>query len=162
MIYDDYDTAMPAEERRPGELSDALGYLLKRAQQRLSALAGAALEPLGVDRKEFGVLRVLAEGAPLSQQGVAANLGVDPTTMVALIDALEDKGIVTRRPDAADRRRNAVELTAAGRALYRRADAAYVAAEDEFLAPLSSAEAEQFHRALRSLLAPGVRPDAGR
>jgi DNA-binding MarR family transcriptional regulator len=143
-----------------GDPSHVLGYLLKRAHQRLGALADAALQPLGVDRKEFGVLRVLAGSEPLSQRRVAANLGIDPTTMVGLIDALEAKGILTRRPDLADRRRNAIEFTTTGRETYRRADAAYAAAEREFLASLSGAQAEQFRQALRAVLAADVPPGA--
>lgn len=147
---------MPEGKPQSTEPIDVLGYLVKQVHQRLSALADAALEPIGIDRKEFGVLRVLGGLEPLSQQGVAAKLGIDRTTMVALIDALEAKGIVTRRPDPADRRRNAIELTAGGRARYRDADAAYAAAEDQFLSPLSRTEVDSFRHALRALLTPGA------
>ncbi|MER6978117.1 hypothetical protein [Streptomyces carpinensis] len=50
--------------------------------------------------------------------------------MVALIDALEPKGIVARKPGPNDLRRNAIELTEPGLALYWEADAECVAAED--------------------------------
>jgi len=69
--------------------------------------------------------------------------------MVAIIDALEGKGIIARRPDPEDRRRNVVELTPAGQDLLRQATAASDAAEAELLAPLSPEEGEQ----LRDLLA---------
>lgn len=145
---------MPTPAPHPMEPHDALGYLVKHAHLRLTTLADAALAPLGIDSKDFGVLRVLVGREPMSQQAVAARLGVDRTTMVALIDAFEAKGIVTRKPDPNDRRRNAVELTEPGLALYREADAAYVAAEDEFLAPLGATEAARFRQALRAVLAP--------
>lgn len=45
---------------------------------------------------------------------LAGRLGVDRTTMVALIDGLERKGLVERRRSARDRRRNVVLLTAEG------------------------------------------------
>ena len=64
--------------------------------------------------RELAVLTVLAGDEPASQQQAAQRLGVDRTTMVALVDALEGKGLVQRHADAADRRRNVVELTAAG------------------------------------------------
>jgi DNA-binding MarR family transcriptional regulator len=136
------------------EPHDALGYLVKHAHLQLTALSDAALAPLDIDSKDFGVLRVLVGREPMSQQEVAARLGVDRTTMVALIDALEAKGIVARKPDPNDRRRNALELTGPGLALYRKADAAYVAAEDEFLSPLDANAAAQFRHALRGVLAP--------
>ncbi|MFJ3644872.1 MarR family winged helix-turn-helix transcriptional regulator [Streptomyces murinus] len=158
---------MPTPAPHAREPHDALGYLVKHAHLRLTALTDAALAPLGIDSKDFGVLRVLVGREPMSQQAVAAKLGVDRTTMVALIDGFEAKGIVTRKPDPADRRRNSIELTGPGLALYRKADAAYLAAEDEFLAPLDATTATLFRRALRAVLAPPTpdgrdRPDRER
>jgi DNA-binding MarR family transcriptional regulator len=80
---------------------------------------------------------------------VAESLGVDRTTMVAIIDVLEAKGIIVRRPDPGDRRRNVVELTQDGQTLLRQALAASDLAEAELLAPLNRQEGEQ----LRTLLA---------
>lgn len=136
----------------PAEPHDALGYLVKHAHQRLTALTDAALAPLDIDSRDLGVLRVLAGRAPMSQQDVGTKLGLDRTTVVARIDGLEAKGIVVRRPDPVDRRRNAIELTKKGQDVYRRGSSAYAAAESEFLAPLSKTAATEFRRALRSLL----------
>ena len=133
---------------------DALGYLLKHAHQQLTAIADAALAAFDIDSKDLGVLRVLVGHEPVSQQQVATMLGVDRTTMVALLDTLEAKGIVTRRPDPDDRRRNVVAPTQPGLALIRRADAAYVAAEDDFLSGLSGKDAAAFRRVLAELVAP--------
>lgn len=152
MISLRYDFCMSSERPEAGDPSELLAYLLKHAQQRLMALADAALEPHGLDRKEFGVLRVLAAREPLSQQALAGLLGVDPTTMVAVLDALEDKGIVTRRPDPADRRRNQIALTASGQATNAAAEAAYAAAEGEFLGPLGAVDAGELRRMLRALV----------
>jgi DNA-binding MarR family transcriptional regulator len=74
--------------------------------------------------------------------------------MVALLDALERKGLVARRPHAQDRRRNLVELTGAGRHTLRDAAAAGRDAERRFLAPLSEPEARQLKEALRAVLTP--------
>jgi len=143
---------MPSRTPSPAEPADALGYLVKHAHQRLTALTDAALAPLGIDSRDFGVLRVLAGRPPMSQHEVATLLGLDRTTMVARIDGLESRGIVSRRPDPVDRRRNAIELTKKGQEICRRGDAAYTAAEDEFLAPLSKTAGTEFRRALRALL----------
>jgi DNA-binding MarR family transcriptional regulator len=97
------------------------------------------------------VLAVLAGKEPLSQQEAAEQLGVDRTTMVALIDALEAKGLVERHRSAQDRRRNIVELTPAGRDSLRRASRARDNVEREFLAPLGDDLARQFIRALQIL-----------
>lgn len=120
---------------------------------RLTASIDAALEPLGVDSKDFGALRVLAHGEPASQLQVAQTLGVDRTTMVALLDALERKGVVTRRPDPADRRRNVVELTARGTQTYEAARVAHEEAERAFLAAVGPGAADGLRETLRALVA---------
>jgi DNA-binding MarR family transcriptional regulator len=131
---------------------DALGYLLKHAHTRFIALMDAALEPFGIDGKDFGALRILAHREPASQLQVAQTLGIDRTTMVGLLDALERKGIVRRRPDPADRRRNVVELTEAGLETFDAAQVAYTGAESEFLGGVSAEAATQLRRTLRTLL----------
>jgi DNA-binding MarR family transcriptional regulator len=137
----------------PGpELTGRLGYLLKHARLRLSEMAAAALAPYGLDGRELAALLVLASGEPASQQEAARRLDVDRTTMVALVDALEGKGLVARHPHAQDRRKNVVELTAAGAAILRAATQASDDAERRFLAPLSSSAVEQLKDALYALV----------
>jgi hypothetical protein len=95
--------------------TERLYPLLKHAQLQLTELIGPALAPYGIDGRELAVLNAIADKASLSQQEVARGLGIDRTTMVAMVDALERKGLVRRNPHPADRRKNTVELTAAGR-----------------------------------------------
>jgi DNA-binding MarR family transcriptional regulator len=136
--------------------TERLGYLLKHAQLDYFEQSATALAPFGVDGRELAVLERLAGPQPLSQQEVAARLGVDRTTMVALVDALEGKGLVARRPHPADRRKNVVELTADGEKARVDAGAAATTAQERFLAPLGAAGAEQFVAALRALRRTGV------
>ncbi|WP_211269242.1 MarR family winged helix-turn-helix transcriptional regulator [Saccharothrix syringae] len=143
---------MSTEPSTSADPHEVLGYLLKHATLKLTALTDAALGPLGIDSKDFGALRVLAHREPTSQLQVAQTLGIDRTTMVALLDVLERKGIVTRRPDPADRRRNVVELTEQGMRTYDAARVAYGKAESAFLAALSPNATSQFRRTLRTLL----------
>lgn len=134
------------------ELSRNLVYLLKHAQLRMAELTTKALTPYGIDGRELGVLLTLAGGEPASQQQAAQRLGIDRTTMVALLDTLEDKGLVSRHPDADDRRRNVVELTTAGQDTLRQAVAASDDAERAFLAPLSPQAARQLRDSLRTVM----------
>ena len=137
----------------PGpELGRRLGYLLKHAQLRMAELTTKALTPHGIDGRELGVLFVLAGREPASQQQAALRLGIDRTTMVALLDTLEGKGLVARHPHADDRRRNVVELTDAGQDTLRRATAASDAAEREFLAPLSPSAAQLLRDSLQTIV----------
>lgn len=138
-------------EGLPDALASRLGYLLKHVQQQLVQSATPVMRPFGIDGRELAVLSVLAGDVSLSQQEAAERLGVDRTTMVALIDALEAKGLVARHRSAQDRRRNIVELTPAGQDCLRRASRARDNVEREFLAPLGDDLAQQFIRALQIL-----------
>jgi DNA-binding MarR family transcriptional regulator len=129
-----------------------LGYLLKHVQSRFSELSAAALAPFGISGRETAVLRAIDNQRPLSQGEIARTMNVDRTTMVALIDDLQDKGLVQRRQDTDDRRKNVVELTGPGRDILRQAAMAGAQAERAFLSPLSAGEAEQFRKTLRALL----------
>ena len=128
---------------------------MKHAHQRLADLTGSALVPFGISGRECAVLTAIDDRAPLSQQEVARRLGVDRTTMVALVDALEGKGLVRRHAHAEDRRRNVVELTGAGRDTLRRAGEAAEEAERRFLTPLSGRDAQRLKAALFALIQPG-------
>jgi DNA-binding MarR family transcriptional regulator len=134
------------------EPTDRLGYLLKHAWERLRELTSTALAPYGVDGREVAVLLVLAGREPASQQQAAQQLGVDRTTMVALLDGLEGKGLVTRHPHAKDRRKNVVELTPVGHTTLAGAVQASAKVEHQFLSPLSGPAAQQMKDALRALL----------
>ena len=137
-------------------LASRLGYLLKHAQQRLVQAAGPVMAEYGIDGRELAVLTVLAADYPLSQHEAAERLGVDRTTMVALVDDLEAKGLVERHRSLEDRRKNIVQLTEAGEHCLDGAGRLRDNVEREFLAPLGDKLGEQFLRALQILA--GVRP----
>lgn len=146
---------MPTEDDLGPQLSGRLTYLLKRAQLGLEALHEELLGPLGLNHRELGVLLFLDAREPESQQQVAGRLGVDRTTMVGLIDGLEDKGLVARSPDPADRRRNVIALTAAGRRTLRRATRASDQAEERLLGDLDADEAARLRELLGRVARPG-------
>ncbi len=141
--------------------SDHLAFLLKHAWLRIAAAIGRALAPYGIDGRELAVLTVLAGEESLSQQQAAQRLAIDRTTMVAMVDGLEGKGLVERHPHPEDRRRNVVELTVAGRQTLREATKVRDDAERRFLAPLGEAETKRLKEALHTLNS-AERPASGR
>jgi DNA-binding MarR family transcriptional regulator len=144
------------------EASPRLAYLLKHANLRISELTEAALRPYDLTGKELGVLNVLVGREPGSQQQAAQRLGIDRTTMVALLDTLERKGLVSRHPHAEDRRRNVVELTEHGQDITRSARVAAGEAEQEFLRPLTEAAGEQLRESLAAVVhSAAPTPEAG-
>jgi DNA-binding MarR family transcriptional regulator len=89
---------------------------------------------------------------------VAQLLGVDRTTMVALVDGLQGKGLVAREPHPADRRKNRVALTEPGRRVLARGAELADETERRFLATLSPADAQQLKAALQAVIGPGPAP----
>ena len=138
-----------ATERIGPRLSARLTYLLKRVLVDLEDLHAEHLAPVGVSGRELGVLLLLDGPDATSQQQAAGRLGVDRTTMVGLVDGLEAKGLVARRADAEDRRRNVLALTDAGYEALARALRASDEAERQLLTELDDDESAQ----LRTLLA---------
>jgi len=145
----------PAADARPlPALADRFGYLLKHAQLRLAELSRAALVPFGISGRELAVLIAIDDRASQSQQEVARRMAVDRTTMVALIDGLEDKGLVQRQQDPDDRRKNVVVLTDTGRATLKQATAATREAERRLLRSLSDDESAMLRKALQAIAFP--------
>lgn len=114
-------------------------------------LATAAIAPMGIDTREWAVLNCLTEERGYSQGEVAQRLGVDRTTMVALVDDLQRKGLVVREPHPEDRRKNRVELTLEGRNVLKRGAPFIDDAERRFLAVLSQPATRQFRSALQAV-----------
>jgi DNA-binding MarR family transcriptional regulator len=119
------------------------------------------MAPFGVTGRECAVLTAIDGPAPLSQADVALRLGVDRTTMVLLIDDLERKGLVQRRRDPDDRRKNVVQLTERGRTALDGASKAGAEAERRFLDALSADQAANFTGALRTLAFPAADGSVG-
>jgi DNA-binding MarR family transcriptional regulator len=147
-------TEFPLADPLPAALSDRLGFLLGRAHLAHRAIAERALASFGLGVKEFGALSVLVEEGPLSQQRLGERQGVDRTTMVAVVDELERRGLVERRRNPADRRAYALHATAKGRRLLRRAREAAKRAEDEFLTPIPPSDRRRLKQLLRTLISP--------
>ena len=134
-------------EEPPPTLTDRTGFLLARAHHRFNEHADAVLEPLDLQIRHFGALTALAGGVP-SQRELADRLRVSGPVVVEMVDALEARGLVERRRDPADRRSNALHVTAAGRDVLERATEDLTAAAGE----LTRAIGEEGDRELRSLL----------
>ncbi len=103
-----------------GMLTTLLGYHLRRAQiavfQHFTQTMGAAEITPG----QFGVLTVIDANPGLSQTQLGNALGIDRSTVVAVIDRLESRGLVVRAASPSDRRSHALRLSEDGARLLRR------------------------------------------
>jgi DNA-binding MarR family transcriptional regulator len=149
----------PSSERAPfpPALMERVGFLLTMVRGGTLAICTEALSPLDLHVKQFGMLLVLASEGPHSQQFLSEWTRMDRTTMVALVDSLEERGYVRRERNPEDRRANLVTITPEGRRVLRRAETAMAQAESRVLASLNPRETKQ----LLELLAT-VATDIGR
>src|ERR1700694_5518190 len=102
---------------KPGMLPGLLGYRLRLAQQAVFRDFADSVSDLSPGRA--GMLLLIDAHPGLTQRRLAPQAGVDRSTMVGVVDALEGRGLIERRRGA-DRRTNGLWLTRAGRSLVAR------------------------------------------
>ena len=92
-----------------------LGALFTRVSRRLIEAERPLLAARGLTMWGYVALNRLARGPAPRQLALAEAMGYDKTRLIALLDALEADGLITRAPDPEDRRARIVRLTPAGR-----------------------------------------------
>jgi DNA-binding MarR family transcriptional regulator len=137
----------------PGADEEDFAYLLVQLGLLLARQFGERLVPFGLEPRHAGMLTRLAAHEGLSQQALGELIGLNPTRMVFLVDELEQRGLVERRRNAADRRSYALYLTAQGRDTLRQIQAAGNLHQDQIGASLTQAERSQLANLLRRLAA---------
>jgi DNA-binding MarR family transcriptional regulator len=85
-------------------------------------------------------LRLLHERGPMPQHGLGAALSLDPSNVVGLLNDLEERGLVERRRDPADRRRHIVSLSASGADTLGETYGRLALVEDDLFSALSARE----------------------
>ena len=107
-----------------------------------------AYEEAGLHPYHYAILAVLDEGSRETQGAIAAALDYDKGQLVGLLDELEGDGLIERKRDTVDRRRQAVTITPAGRKTLDQLRALSAKLEDDFLTPLDAHERKQLHELL--------------
>src|SRR6187549_1990714 len=97
------------------DVSEYAGQLFFRLWRASHTQTAAALETIGLTPALFAILNFLRGRDGAIQQEIGAAMGIDPSTMVALIDQLEGAGLAKRRPRPQDRRAREVAITPKGR-----------------------------------------------
>lgn len=137
----------------PRELVSSPSFLLKRLGFAVRDRVSDAFEAAGASAYHYAVLAVLEEGDRETQATIADALAYDRSYLVGLLDELEERGLVERRRDPADRRRHLVKVTPAGTKALARLRAVHERVDDEFFAPLSTEERATIHALLLRLAA---------
>ncbi|HUZ76442.1 MAG TPA: MarR family transcriptional regulator [Chloroflexota bacterium] len=143
-----------ASERRglPAALAVWPSFVLARVAELSDRLFEGHLRTLGIRARQYAMMAVLADEGPRSQHLLGQELGIDRTSMVALVDNLEQLGLLRREKAPGDRRAYALHLTEDGEAVLAEAGRFVIAVEKEVFAGLSAHERRQLHELLRRLV----------
>ena len=129
------------------------GFLLRRISLASFAGFSQVCGGYGLHPMHFGMLMIIDADEPVSQQELSARTGIDPSTMVARMDTLSERGLVERTRSAEDRRIYEIRLSPAGRKLLAELRVKARQHGERFYAPLSTDERAQLHALLAKLAA---------
>lgn len=138
----------PKETLRPGPLPGLLGYRLRLAQQAVFRDFGATVSDLPPGR--VGILLLIEANPGVTQSRLAQAVGLDRSTLVGVLHALQARGMLERRRGE-DRRTNGLWLTRSGRTLVANLKRRIRAHERRVAARLTAGEHEQLLELLEKL-----------
>jgi DNA-binding MarR family transcriptional regulator len=137
-----------------------LAAMVVPISRALLELEAPILQTHDISMWGYIVLSRLADEPVRGQSVLADAIGADKTRIIDVLDELQDRGLIRREPDPADRRARLLAVTLPGRRLREQVRRAIRRAEENFLAELPTGERTAFLRALtrlyQSLLGPGA------
>ena len=135
----------------PGGTRRHIGSLIRRAQQRHLALWSAEVSQR-ISSVQYAALEALGTAPGASQRELGEELGLDRSTIADLVRRMESAGLLERRRDDGDRRRNALELTPLGRSELERLGPLVDRVQVELVERLDPAEEAALRRGLLRLI----------
>jgi DNA-binding MarR family transcriptional regulator len=152
---------MTARNPEPPRISTA--FLLSQVGARSAQMFAELLAPLHFLPADAGILRLLDRVPGISQQDLARRLNMHASRLVAVIDALEERGLVARQTSEHDRRTYSLQLTGAGRDALGAIGRVARAHEEAMCAGLNDSERSQLTSTLQKIaarqkLSPGIHP----
>jgi DNA-binding MarR family transcriptional regulator len=129
------------------------GFLMRKISATTFERFSAATAEYGLHPMHFGMLTVLDADSPISQHDLSQRTGVDPSSMVARMDVLEELGLVERQRRPDDRRAYEIRLTDKGRTVLGELRGVAAQHMEQMLAPLGPAERKQLNELLRRISA---------
>jgi DNA-binding MarR family transcriptional regulator len=151
--YEIVHIGMLSRVSEPQATDQSVGFMLSKLGFHTAGGFSMVLEPLALTPPQFAVLRFLGDAEGRSQQAVAEALGTPPSRIVAFVDALEERGLVERHRNPADRRAHALHLTDEGRHVLREGERRAAEFEERICAGLTGAEREQLLALLQRVAA---------
>ncbi len=133
------------------ELEQCINFILTKAQQSVHQVFKAELVPYGVTPGQYGVLMCLWDKNGQTVRQLAERLSLDSSTMTGLLDRMEQKGLIEKRPDPTDRRALQVLLTDKANELRESLPQAIDLANKKVLANLDEKQVQTFKALLWNL-----------
>ena len=121
-------------------LEEQIGFLLRKAHQRASAIFQTTIGDPTVTPTQYSALVKLRDEGELSHNHLGRLISVDPATIQGVVRRLGGRRLIARKPDSKDRRRTRLALTPAGRALVEALRANGPEVSRRTLEPLSGGE----------------------
>ena len=136
----------------PLEFEALPGHYIRRLQQIAVAVFLQATEAHGITPVQYAALNQVARMPGVDQRTLARSIGLDTSTIAAVIDRLEARGLMQRQASAEDRRVRLLSLTDAGQELLAAVGPDVTKAQDRMLHPLNRTERAEFMRMLRTVV----------
>jgi DNA-binding MarR family transcriptional regulator len=148
---------------RGDKAPSTLAFLLSQVGIHAARRFSERMEEIDLQPPLFRILNLVDAAEGRSQQAIGEAIQVPPSRMVALVDELEQRGLVERRPDPMDRRIRALYLTREGREVLSHGRAIAKAHERELTKGMSAPDRERLINLLqqivdRQTIGPGVHP----
>ena len=128
----------PGPALQLGRLDGLLGFHLRMASAAVARDFADAMQGLDLTQKQYAVLELIEANTGASQVDLAAILGTDRATMMAIVDRLDARSLLGRRRSASDGRRQVLQLTTAGARLLADARQRVAAHDGRFTAALGN------------------------
>ena len=145
-------TAEPMSASQEIQFSELPGHLFRRLHQLAVAQFAAKMEDIGLTPIQWAALVTTLQRPGLDQSSLSREIFIDTSTVNGVVDRLEARGLIQRRPSLDDRRLRLLYITEQGQLVLEEATAQVLDTQGWLLAPLSPKEQAQFMALMRKVL----------
>jgi DNA-binding MarR family transcriptional regulator len=139
------------EQVNTSYLEGLLGYNARRAALAVIEVFMVRMAPYGLRPVDFSVLSLITHNPGITSRQLCTALGILPPNLVAMVNTLEKRELIARKPHPRDGRAVGLHLTTSGKKLMREAENTAVKLEADVASRLSASEAKTLIRLLQKV-----------
>ena len=144
-------TTATVDQVNTSYLEGLLGYNARRAALAVIEVFMVRMAPYGLRPVDFSVLSLITHNPGITSRQLCTALGILPPNLVAMVNTLEKRELIARKPHPRDGRAMGLHLTASGKKLMREAENTAVKLEADVASRLSANEAKTLIRLLQKV-----------